>query len=116
MAVTTTPQYDVLVEVQDNLEDLRDRAFAAAHDNPFTSTEHWDEKRPSEVAFCFTTWKAAFLFTMLAEELRRCIGHCMETDALQPHPAYDAPDYASIPAWRPARSRPVRLSRLPTTP
>ena len=36
MAVTTTPQYDVLVEVQDNLEDLRDRAFAAAHDNPFT--------------------------------------------------------------------------------
>jgi hypothetical protein len=64
MAVTSTPHYSVLVEVQDNLEDLRDMAFAAAHDNQFTSTEHWDEKRSSEVAFCFTTWEAALLFTM----------------------------------------------------
>ena len=94
MAVTTTPQYDVLV--QDNLEDLHDRAFAAARDHPFTSTEHWDEKRPSEVAFCFTTWEAAFLFTMLAEELRCCIAHCMETDALPPRPAFEAPDYALV--------------------
>jgi hypothetical protein len=64
MAKTSTLQYIVLVEVQDNLEDLRDMAFAAAHDNSFTSTEHWDEKRSSEVAVCFTTCEAAFLFTM----------------------------------------------------
>jgi hypothetical protein len=61
---TSRPPYVVLVQEVDDLYDLHNMAFAAAHTNPFTSTVHWDEKRSSETAFYFMTWQAAFLFTM----------------------------------------------------
>ena len=31
----------------------------------------------------------------LAEEVRRCIAHCIRTDALQPHPELEPPDYVT---------------------
>jgi hypothetical protein len=55
--------YVVLVQEADDLENLRDMAYAAANDIRGGSTEHWDKERPSGNAFYFVTWEAAFAFT-----------------------------------------------------
>jgi hypothetical protein len=57
------PPFIVVVQTADDLEDLRNMAYAAAKNIRGGSTEHWEEKRPSGNAFCFVTWEAAFAFT-----------------------------------------------------
>jgi hypothetical protein len=55
----------VLIETAaiSDLEDLRDAAFACAHQRGrVTRTIHWDEARGANTAFCFELWEAAFLF------------------------------------------------------
>ena len=39
--------YVVLVEQVEELEDLRNWAYAAANSGNYSTTEHWDEQRPS---------------------------------------------------------------------
>jgi hypothetical protein len=58
-----TPPYVVLVQGADDLENLRDMAYAAANKIRSGSTEHWDERRSSEIAFCFMTANAATCFS-----------------------------------------------------
>jgi hypothetical protein len=62
--VTSKPPFVVVAQTADDLEDLRNMAYAAANNNiRGGSTEHWDEQRPSGAAFYFMTWEAAFAFT-----------------------------------------------------
>jgi hypothetical protein len=63
------PPFIVVVQTADDLEDLRNMAYAAANFIRGGSTEHWDEQRSSENAFCFMSWEAAFLFMV----------HCAKT-------------------------------------
>jgi hypothetical protein len=36
--------------------------YAAANQRGLATTEHWDEERSPDVAFCFKVWEAAFAF------------------------------------------------------
>jgi hypothetical protein len=58
-----TVTYAVLIQAaEDDLEDLRNIAFAAARNIRDGSTEYWEEARGPETAFCFKNWEAAFSF------------------------------------------------------
>jgi hypothetical protein len=57
------PPYVVLVQRADDLEDLRNMAYAAANKFGGGSTEHWDTEQSSGTAFHFMTWQAALAFT-----------------------------------------------------
>lgn len=57
-----TLSYAIIVAAGENeLEDLRNYAYASAHKGG-GSTEHWERDRESETAFFFKSWDAAFLF------------------------------------------------------
>jgi hypothetical protein len=57
------PPYVVLVGGADDLEDLRNMAYAAANSIRGGSTEHWDEERSSGTAFYFMTWEPGGLLS-----------------------------------------------------
>jgi hypothetical protein len=52
----------VLVEHADDIESLRNMAYAAAHQVHDGATEHWDEDWLFGAAFHFMTFRAAFAF------------------------------------------------------
>ena len=59
------PQYVVTVEQVEDIEDLRNWAYAAAHSSSYATTEHWDDwevpKQPG-VRFYFKAYGAALRF------------------------------------------------------
>ena len=54
----------VIVEKADDIEHLRTMAYAAANQRGLATTEHWDEPRSSDVAFCFKAFEAWFVFVL----------------------------------------------------
>jgi hypothetical protein len=56
------PHYVVTVEYVEDIEDLRNWAYAAANGMPYATTEHWDVPNQSGFAFCFMAFGAALAF------------------------------------------------------
>ena len=56
------PIYVVTVEHVEDIEELRNLAYAAAHGLPYDTTEHWDEPKPLGVDFNFKAYGAAVAF------------------------------------------------------
>jgi hypothetical protein len=56
------PPYVVLVDQVDDIEDLRNMAYAAANRVYYGTTEYWEEPRQSGVAFCFMALPSAIAF------------------------------------------------------
>jgi hypothetical protein len=56
------PPYVVLVEQVEDIEDLRNWAYAAANRVNYGTTEHWDEPMPSGIAFYFMALGPAIAF------------------------------------------------------
>jgi hypothetical protein len=69
------PHYVVTVEYVEDIEDLRDWAYAAANRFPYPTTEHCDVPNQSGFAFCFKAFGAALAFIKNCKESGiRCKG------------------------------------------